>query len=202
MSPEETAVLLAKCASVDQRTVGRADVLSWHELVGHLPLADALEAVKRWYSNRRDRIMPSDVIDGARAIGNERAQSQPHEIRALPSRFEADQVRDQRIQRGVQHLALRWSVPEETAASNTILEKALERARRESKGRQTTTPPKRHRPGGPGIQLDKVTKPPEWADDKTREAQAIRTLHDAGRHCGRRHCGTCTTTPTSQEQPA
>lgn len=190
MTHDEVAVLLAKCASVDQRTVGRADVLSWHELVGHLPLADTLDAVRRWYGARRDRIMPSDVIEGVRAIGNERAQAQPHEVRALPSRFEADDVRDDRIRRGVQDLTARWSVPEEDAASNTILERALERSRRERKGRQATTPQRRNR-GGPGVQLEKVTSPPEWADPKAREHNAIATLHQAGRHCGRRNCPTC-----------
>lgn len=192
MSPEEVAVLLAKCASVDQRTVGRADVLAWHELVGHLPLADAMEAVKRWYGSHRERIMPSDVIDGCRVIGNERAQAQPHEVRALPSRFESDEIRDSRIRRGAELLAQRWSVPEESAASNSVMERALERARRERKGKQATMPAKRPRVGGPGIQLDKVTTGPEWADPKARERASIDALHAANRHCGRVHCPRCT----------
>lgn len=189
MTHDEIAVLLAKCASIDQRTVGRADVLSWHELLGHLDFGDAREAVKRWYAAHRDRIMPADIIEGCRTIRNERHERQQHEIRALPSRFEADEVRDERIQRGVRELAQRWAMPEKES-SEPIRERALERARRDRKGREATTP-KRHRGGGPGIPLEKVTKGPDWADPGAREAESIRALHAAGRHCGRGACPRC-----------
>lgn len=68
MTPEETATLLAKCAAVDRRTVGRADVLAWHEIVGHLDLGVGLEAVRRWYTEHREWIMPSDVVELGREI--------------------------------------------------------------------------------------------------------------------------------------
>lgn len=101
MTPDQTATVLAKCAAVDQRTIGRADVLAWHELVGHLDHADALEAVKRWYGTHRDRIMPSDLLDEAKAIRKERDEQQHHPVRELPSKFEQDVARDRRIGDGM-----------------------------------------------------------------------------------------------------
>lgn len=82
MSPDETATVLAKCAALDQRTVGRADVLAWHEIVGALELPVALDAVKRWYAAHRERIMPSDVLTLARDIIRERIR-EANERRAL-----------------------------------------------------------------------------------------------------------------------
>lgn len=72
MTPEQTVTVLAKCAAFDRRTVGRADVLAWHEVLSDLDFAVALEAVKRWYTNNRDWIMPSDVRALAVEIRRER----------------------------------------------------------------------------------------------------------------------------------
>jgi hypothetical protein len=200
MTLDEVALVLGKCAGIDQRTIGRADVLAWHELIGHLQLADALEAVKRWYGARRDRIMPSDIIDGVRAIHNERAHAEPHEVRALPSRFEADQVRDERIARGLDQLATRLSIPEDDDGLDAH-SRALQRARRE-RGRRpvptTTTLPKRDTKP---VDLGKI-QGPAWADPQAREAAAVRELHQAGRSCGKPMCPRCAPAElTPQEQP-
>jgi hypothetical protein len=82
MTPEETATVLAKCAAVDRRTVGRADVLAWHEIIGHLDFGVGLEAVRRWYTHHRDWIMPSDVVELGNEIIRERRKAE-RERRAL-----------------------------------------------------------------------------------------------------------------------
>jgi hypothetical protein len=76
MRPEETATVLAKCAAVDRRTVGRADVLAWHEIIGHFELGVGLEAVRRWYTNHREWIMPSDVVELGNEIIRERRKAE------------------------------------------------------------------------------------------------------------------------------
>lgn len=185
MTPDETALVLTKCAAIDQRTIGRADVLGWHEIVGTLPLADALEAVKRWYATHRDRIMPVDVLEIARQIRNDRAASQAHPIRELPSRFEADQVRDDRVRQGVVELAARLSIPAEV--DDSPHGRALARARRE-RGRRPV-------PAGQSIRKrasgEVKTAPPPWADRAVAEQTAANALHEAGRDCGKSACPSC-----------
>ena len=80
MNLEEIAAVLAKCAAYDRRTVGASDVLAWHEVLERVELADALEAVKRWYSNNRDWIMPSDVLSITRDI----VKDKPGNVIELP----------------------------------------------------------------------------------------------------------------------
>lgn len=206
MTPAETARVLAACASFDQRTVGEFDVVAWHKAIGHLDFTDAVEAVARYYTRTRQRIMPSDVVDGVKEIRNERAQQAHHEILTLPSRFEADPERDARISRGVREgvheLVARWSIPGETTeAQDQTHEAALARSRRERKGRTAPTPVKRHRGGGPGIQIDKVTRPPDWADTQARERASVDALHQAGRHCGRSACPRCAALAEANHQP-
>jgi hypothetical protein len=98
----ETAVLLAKAAAVDQRTVGEADVRAWQEILAHVDLPDALAAVTRHYAETADRLMPAHVIRHAKAIRADRkrleAKTAPRE---LPSRFQDDVSRDDRITRGM-----------------------------------------------------------------------------------------------------
>lgn len=101
MTPAETARVLAKCAAYDQRTVGEADVMAWHENIGDLDYGDAMEAVRRHYRESTERIMPAHVRQSCRAIRNERRRLETHEARALPGRFEDDAIRDLRINRGM-----------------------------------------------------------------------------------------------------
>lgn len=101
MTPAETAGLLAAAAAYDQRTVGITDVAAWHKAIGHLNHTDAVTAVARYYALNRDRIMPSDVHAGVLAIRNDRATQRHSEALAIPSRFETDDDRDLRLQRGM-----------------------------------------------------------------------------------------------------
>lgn len=61
MTLDEVARLLGKCAAFDQRTVGRADVLAWHETIGDLDPETALRAVSRWYRDNDERINPASL---------------------------------------------------------------------------------------------------------------------------------------------
>jgi hypothetical protein len=67
MKQSETATLLAFCAAFDQRTIGDADVLAWHEAlaspwVPNMGLEEAQAAVIEHYRATADRIAPADVL--------------------------------------------------------------------------------------------------------------------------------------------
>lgn len=61
MNLSETARLLASMAAFDRRTVGDADVIAWQAVLEDVAYEDALSAVKRWYSNNTEWIMPAHV---------------------------------------------------------------------------------------------------------------------------------------------
>lgn len=61
MKPSEVAELLTFAAAFDRRTVGKADALAWHTVLGDLDLEQARQAVADHYANSRDWIMPSDI---------------------------------------------------------------------------------------------------------------------------------------------
>lgn len=61
MTPADTGKVLMKVAAYDQRTVGAADIAAWHEVIGHLDLADCLNAVTTHYREQSTRAMPADI---------------------------------------------------------------------------------------------------------------------------------------------
>lgn len=61
MTPVEIAQILAKAAAFDQRTVGQADILAWHDAIGDINPGDALDAVSQHYRESTDRLMPAHV---------------------------------------------------------------------------------------------------------------------------------------------
>jgi len=77
MTPAETAKVLAKAAAYDQRTVGEADVLAWHEIVGDLDFQDALAAVARHYAETDRRLMPVHLRNHANRVRLERVEASP-----------------------------------------------------------------------------------------------------------------------------
>jgi len=72
MNRAEVSLLLGVCASFDARTIGEADVIAWHDVLGDLNYSDAVNAVKSHYGSSADRIMPAHVRSGVRQIRRER----------------------------------------------------------------------------------------------------------------------------------
>lgn len=102
MNPDEIADVFAECALYDYR-FAKPDVRvagAWFRVLHDLDLGDALQAVRGYYADNTDRIMPAHIRRGAKAIQEERRRSQPVPERALPSRFEEDINRDVRMERG------------------------------------------------------------------------------------------------------
>lgn len=73
MTPADTARVLAKAAAFDQRTVGAADVASWHEVLHDLDVADALAAVTTHFRETTDRLMPAHIRRIALSLASQRA---------------------------------------------------------------------------------------------------------------------------------
>jgi hypothetical protein len=119
VTPDETALVLAKAALVDMRTIGEPDVMAWHEILADVELNDALAAVTRHYRDSTDRIMPAHVRKLARAVKDDRTRLEAKAApRELPGRFETDTDRDERKARGMAKvravldaLAGKWSMP-------------------------------------------------------------------------------------------
>lgn len=140
MTRSEIALMLGAAAARDQRTIGEADVLAWHEDLGDLDFEECREAVSRHYRESVDRIKPAHVRRHVRIIREERRAHA--EIRELPSRFENDADRDERIARNktriaavLKQIAAKRSVPtlpaEELSPSDEIRLRAVARAQAE-----------------------------------------------------------------------
>lgn len=180
MTPADMAEVLDVCSAYDARKIGVVDVAAWHKSIGHLDKADAIEAVARHYATSRERIMPADVANGVIEIRQERAKAQHHEIRELPSRFELDDIRDERLRRGLALVAATLSPPGEPTDRHDI---ALVRARRE----RTRPMPMFIKKTGKPIDLAKIPGP-EWDKTEIRERVSVDYLHEIGRPCGRALC--------------
>ena len=100
MNRSEIALLLGLAAARDNRRVDEVMVAAWHEDLADLDFADAREALRRHYRESTERVMPAHIRQLVRAIRRER-RGAPHEIRALPSRFEPDATRSVRVREGV-----------------------------------------------------------------------------------------------------
>ncbi len=84
MNHSEVAKLLTLAAAYDQRTIGEADVLAWHELLSETNPRDAAAVVKTHYATKRERLMPIDVIEGVRKIRHDRLERLEHEATPPP----------------------------------------------------------------------------------------------------------------------
>lgn len=146
MNIQQAAAVLAKAAAVDNRDVGEANVMAWHEVIGDIDYRDALDAVTRHRTeNPGVYLEPGHIRRLAKLIRDERSKGQA--TRALPpGRFEDDPSRRARATSGaakvrelLAQLAAARSVPEaeqdtpQATPSQTIHARALARARAEKK---------------------------------------------------------------------
>lgn len=74
MTPEQTADVLTLIAARDRRTVGKVDVMAWHEDIGDLSFEDARAAVALHFRQSTDWLMPKHVRDLVKKIRSERLE--------------------------------------------------------------------------------------------------------------------------------
>lgn len=73
MNLSETAELLTRISSFNNRTIGEGDVTAWQSVLGDVDLADAEEAVRRHFAEHTDWLMPAHIRRLVRDIVRERA---------------------------------------------------------------------------------------------------------------------------------
>lgn len=62
MTLAEAADLLSLAASLDQRTIGEADVHAWQMVLHDIPFPNAAVALQAHYREHTRRIMPADIV--------------------------------------------------------------------------------------------------------------------------------------------
>jgi hypothetical protein len=77
MNLGETIDLLSVVAAFDRRTVGEADAMAWHAVLGDLNFKDSRAAVYAHYRESREWIMPADIRQRVAAIRKQRIDDAP-----------------------------------------------------------------------------------------------------------------------------
>jgi hypothetical protein len=181
VTPEDIIDVLAKAAAFDNRTVGKADVLAWHEVIGDLDRDDALAAVARFYGAVTERrIMPGDVRTLAGEIQRERRR-RPEDVVA-PGCYEPDEDARRKLTLSEDGRA---ALPEGDSDSlryghgHWRHEQAAWKRQREAVPNPDFDPDMAH----PGDWQRTGNPPPGawWQDDRKREAHAAAELDKLGR---------------------
>jgi hypothetical protein len=160
VTPEDIVDVLTKCAAYDQRTVGEADVMAWHEILGRVDRGDALEAVRVHYGETSERAMPAHIRKLAAGIRDTReGRERQHERRlAIES---GPTVRDRSADVTALVRQVADSLPQPDAHA-----RALDRARKE-----------RGRPEKPTKQRRQTKKPKDYPQPATDAAAALATRY-------------------------
>jgi hypothetical protein len=148
MNIAETGRVLAKASAIDNRDVGQAAVLAWHEVLHDLDYTDALDAVARHRRESHEYLQPVHIRRLVRIIRDERRASTV--AKALPpGRFENDPERAARTTTGaarvrqmLAEIASKRSVPgpdtnqRPPTRSESVHARALARARGEHRTKE------------------------------------------------------------------
>ncbi|MGF0314636.1 hypothetical protein [Nocardia fluminea] len=95
MTLDETTKLLARITASDNRTVGQANILAWHEEIGDLEFADAYAAVVEFFANSEGIWLTSGHV---RAIARKNANDRVERASvAVEYRHEREDARDERL---------------------------------------------------------------------------------------------------------
>jgi len=138
MNLVETNALLRYIAAFDNRRFDDATVIAWHSVLANIEPYEATEAVRRHItSGNTDYLAAAHICQRVKVIRDEQRRQRPHEIRALPSRFEPDPKRVQRtIEGAAQCRAEMGKLPSAQGAMDTedpVRDRALRRARGEKR---------------------------------------------------------------------
>ena len=68
MEIHETASVLAKIQSFDNRSVDEVNILAWHEILAPYAVQDCLTAVSKYFSKRSAWIMPAHILELVREV--------------------------------------------------------------------------------------------------------------------------------------
>ena len=82
MNREETALLLARIATYDNRQVEPTTIAVWFDTLGHLDYYQAVEAVTEHFRTSHDYLAPVHVAEGVRRIRAARAEERSRMVNA------------------------------------------------------------------------------------------------------------------------
>jgi hypothetical protein len=193
MTPGETARVLSKAAAFDQRTIGEADVMAWHEALADLDASDALAAVSRHYADSEQRIMPVHVRRLATEINRDRRRAlrEAEERKAIEAyRVEAGPLTDrsEEIRNFVDRV--RGAIPEGSREALMPRAVAWEREHRAYVRQAEAEPNPAYDPGMEPVREWSASKQEPagawWADPEARERHSKVLLAEAGRLAGRK----------------
>ena len=148
MTLDQVIDLLTVAAVFDFRSIGEADAIAWHTVLGDLEFDDARMAVLAHYAESCDRIMPANVRQRVKAMRRDRLEREivapiAPELADQPGRYRAElRAGIRRIADGMtRHLAIAAPVredppPEEFTEARARLGPALPRNKRELAQRQ------------------------------------------------------------------
>ncbi len=185
MNVQEAAAVLAKAAGYDNRTVGRANVMAWHEALHDLDIGDCLDAVTQHHRESSDYLMPVHIRRLATKLRAARREVLDRENRKLeletyaavsgPLTDRSEEVRELVSQ-------IRDVLPEGEARD---LFPRREHWRREQRRQAHAEPNPEYDPTmGPVATWQASKHPPRgawWENPVDREAHSIELLADAGR---------------------
>lgn len=188
MNLVETGAVLAKAAGFDNRTVGDANILAWHEVLGDLDVRDCLRAITLHHSDSTEYLMPAHIRRIAEKVRSDRQEiefrdQQHRELEAYRAQAGPLVDRSQDIQDFVHQV--RDVLPE---GSIEALHPRREFWRREHQAYQrqiTAEPNPDFDPAMEPIGTWEASKQEPagawWEDDAKREASAVEILAKAGR---------------------
>jgi len=192
MTPIDIANVLAKAAAFDQRTVGQADILAWHEALQDLDPADALAAVTRHYAGSEQRIMPVHVRRIATELRRQRRELEAEQERQRAIEAYAAQAgpltdRSAEIQAFVGQM--RSVTPEGSREALMPRRVAWEREHRHAQRQAEAVPNPAYDPSMRPVPewnaSPRGSTAAWWEDDAARERHAKTLLAEAGRLRGR-----------------
>jgi len=95
MTLDQVIDLLTVAAVFDFRSIGEADAIAWHTVLGDLEFGDARAAVLAHYAESCDRVMPANIRQRVKAIRRDRLAREitpapPPELADQPGRYKAE----------------------------------------------------------------------------------------------------------------
>lgn len=122
MTLEQTATVLAKIATFDNRRVDQATIAAWHDAIGHIKFEYAMQAVSLFRRESTEYMQPAHLVVCARRIATERMReiaemrgvSDVHRPAPKPDNFDA--------------MAAAWDDPIEFARQVAIYDEQLRKA--------------------------------------------------------------------------
>ena len=188
MNIEQTAVILAKVAALDNRNDTDAAILAWHEVIGDLDYFDALEAVAIHRRESTEYLMPAHIRAIVARLRSERSQREAKDqrLRELDA-YAADAGpladRSEEIRAFVDDV--RSELPEGNVRALHPRREFWDREYRDYQRQVNAEPNPLWDPTmGPASTWQASKHPPQgawWQDDSKREADACQVLSMAGR---------------------